>query len=209
MCELTDEQIEAMTPQQRRELIIRLERRMSDLVDPSMAARVRRARLGFMVGGSLALIPWIVFLAVTLPDRYVAANWPVTWVGFDALLVTLMLDTAYLGSHRRALVVLTAFATAVMLVCDAWFDITTAGPDDRWLSVCVAIFAELPLAILLILGTLRLMKTMGSRLWLLTPGMSSTEYRMMRSMGIVLRGRSTTAAKTANFRFVGQPGTAG
>lgn len=171
MWDPTDEEIEAMTPQQRRELIIRLERRMSELIEPSMAARVRRARLWLMVGGSLAMIPWIAFLAITLPDRYVAANWAVTWVGFDALLVTLMAATAYLGSRRRVLVVLTAFATAVMLVCDAWFDLTTAGPGDIWLSAGVAIFAELPLAALLISGTLRLMQTMGSRLWLLTPGM--------------------------------------
>lgn len=170
MWELTDEQIEAMTPQQRRDLIVRLERPVSDLVRPGMTARVRRARLAFMVGGSLALIPWIVFLAVTLPDRYVVSNWPVTWVGFDALVVTLMAATAYLGSRRRVLVMLTAFATAVMLICDAWFDVTTAGSDAIWLSVCVAIFAELPLATLLILGTLNMMRIMGSRLWLLAPG---------------------------------------
>ena len=166
MWELTDDQIDAMTPQERRDLIIRLGRPVSDLVHPVTAARVRRARLGIMVGGSLALIPWIVFLAATLPDRYLVLNWPFTWVGFDALLVTLMAATAYLGSRRRALFVLTAFATAVMLVCDAWFDITTAGPDDIWRSVCAAMFAELPLATLLILGTLRLMRVMGSRFWL-------------------------------------------
>ncbi|BBZ38379.1 hypothetical protein MCNS_14420 [Mycobacterium conspicuum] len=85
--ELTDAQIDAMTPQQRRELIVRLQRPISDFVDPELAARVRRARLRVMVGGSLALIPWIVYLTVTLPDRYLVSNWPVTWVGFDALLV--------------------------------------------------------------------------------------------------------------------------
>jgi hypothetical protein len=164
---LTDEQIEAMAPQERRDLIIRLERPVSDLINPA----ARRARLGVMVGASLALIPWIVFLGFNLPDRYVVSNWPVTWLGFDALLVTLMAATAYLGARRRLLIVLTAFATAVMLICDAWFDVTTAGPDDIWLSVVVALCAELPFAALLILGTLRLMRTMGSRLWLLMPGM--------------------------------------
>lgn len=170
MWELTAEQIEAMTPQQRRDLIIRLERPMSDLLPPGIAARVRRARLGIIVFGSLVLIPWIVFLGATLPDRYIVSNWPITWIGFDALLVTLMAATAYLGARRRVLVVLTGFATAVMLICDAWFDITTAGPDDIWLSVGVAMSAELPLAAMLIVGTLRLMELTGSRLWLLTPG---------------------------------------
>jgi hypothetical protein len=166
MWELTDRQIEAMTPEERRDLIVRLERPVSDFVNPV----ARRARLGVMIGGSLALIPWIVFLGVTLPDRYLVSDWPVTWIGFDTLLVTLMAATAYLGARRRLLIVLTAFATAVMLICDAWFDIMTAGPENIWVSVCVAVFAELPLAASLIFGTLRLMQMMGSRLWLLRPG---------------------------------------
>jgi hypothetical protein len=170
MGELTDEQIQAMTPLQRRELIVRLERPIAELVSPVMAARIPRIRLGVMAIGSLVLIPWIVFLAVTLPDRYVVSNWPITWVGFDVLLVALMVTTAYLGARRRVLVVLPAFATAVMLICDAWFDIITAGPDDIVLAVCGAVFAELPLAALLIFATLRVMRLLAARLWLLTPG---------------------------------------
>lgn len=168
--ELTDEQIEAMTPEQRRDLILRLERPMSDLMPPAMAARARRTRLGMMVGGSLALIPWIVFLGISLPDHYVTSHWPLTWIGFDVLLVALMATTAYLGLRRRVLVVLTAFATAIMLICDAWFDITTAGSDDLWLAIGAAVFAELPVAVVLIAGTLRIMQMMGRRLWLLAPG---------------------------------------
>ncbi|BBZ38378.1 hypothetical protein MCNS_14410 [Mycobacterium conspicuum] len=80
-----------------------------------------------------------------------------------------MAATAYLGSRRRVLVVLSGFATAILLICDAWFDVNTAGPDDVWRSVFVAAFAELPLAVLLISGTLRLMRMMGGRLWLLPP----------------------------------------
>lgn len=163
----TDEQIQAMSPQQRRDLIRRLERPVSDVINPA----ARRVRLGVMVGASLALIPWIMFLGFSLPDRYVVSNWPVTWLGFDALLVALMAATAYLGARRRLLLVLTGFATAIMLICDVWFDVTTAGPDDRWLSITVALGAELPFAALLIHGTLRLMRTMASRLWLLTPDM--------------------------------------
>jgi hypothetical protein len=170
MSELTDQQIDAMTPLQRRDLIIRLQRPIADLVSPVTAARIRRIRLGLMVSGSLALIPWVVFLAVSLPDRYVVSSWPLIWVGFDVLLVALMATTAYLGLRRRLLVLLTGFATAVMLICDAWFDVMTAGPNDMVLAVCTALLAELPLAALLILGTLRLMRVLAARLWLLTPG---------------------------------------
>lgn len=163
----TDEQIQTMSPQERRDLIRRLERPVSDRIDPA----TRRARVRVMVAGSLALIPWISFLWATLPDRYLVTNWPLTWVGFDSLLIALMAATAYLGARRRLLIVLTAFATAVMLICDAWFDVTTAGPQDIWMAVGMAAAAELPLAGLLILGTVRLMRTMASRLWLLTPDM--------------------------------------
>lgn len=32
----------------------------------------------------------------------------------------------------------------MLLVCDAWFDIVTAQPGDRWLWIATAIFGELP-----------------------------------------------------------------
>ena len=88
---LTDEQIAALTPEQRRELITRLEQPLSDLIDPEQLGRMRRIRLSLMIGGSIAMIPWLVYLYVTLPDNYVAHNWTVTWVGFDILLVVFML----------------------------------------------------------------------------------------------------------------------
>ena len=169
MWELTAEQIEAMTPEQRRDLIIRLERPMSELLQPGIAERVRRARLGIIVFGSLVLIPWIVFLGATLPDRYIVSNWPITWIGFDALLVTLMAATAYLGARRRVLVVLTGFATAVMLICDAWFDLMTAGPRDFQMAEFTAAMCDLPLAAILITGTLRLFRLTAIRMWLLEP----------------------------------------
>jgi hypothetical protein len=71
--------------------------------------------------------PWIVYLGFTLPANYVAQNWPATWIGFDCLLVAFMAATAVLAWLRRQLVMLTAFTTGVLLICDAWFDILTAG----------------------------------------------------------------------------------
>ena len=46
---LTDEQIEALSPQQRRELITRLEKPLSDLEDPEVLARMRRIRLSLIL----------------------------------------------------------------------------------------------------------------------------------------------------------------
>lgn len=167
---LTDAQIAALAPDQRRELISRLERPLSDLIDPAFIERLRRIRLGLMVGGSIAMIPWLVFLALTLPQDYVAHNWSVTWVGFDILLAVFMLATAVLGYLRRQLLVLAAFTSGVLLICDAWFDLMTAGPRDLWLSMLTALLIELPLAVFMITGALRIVRLTMTRLWRLDPG---------------------------------------
>jgi len=131
-----------------------------------------------MICGPIGLVPWIVFLSASLPTTYVAQNWSATWIGFDALLVALMATTAILGWQRRQLLLLTAFATGVLLVCDAWFDIVTAQPGDRWLSIATAIFGELPLAAILIVGALRLLHLPAARLWVLQPGTHLLQWRI-------------------------------
>jgi len=168
---LTDAQIAALTAEQRRELISRLEQPLSDVIDTAFLNRVRRIRLSLMVGGSIAMIPWLGYLSVTLPENYVAHNWPATWVGFDVLLVAFMLATAAFGYLRRQVVLLAAFTSGVLLICDAWFDLMTAGPDDVWWSVVTALLIEVPLAIFMISGALRIMRLTMTRLWMLDPGM--------------------------------------
>ncbi|MGO9926504.1 MAG: hypothetical protein ACLPLP_10310 [Mycobacterium sp.] len=168
---LTDAQIAALTPEQRRELISRLEQPLSDVIDPLLLARIRRIRLGLMVGGSIAMIPWLGYLSWTLPANYVAHNWTLTWVGFDILLVAFMLATAVFGYLRRQVLLFAAFTSGVLLICDAWFDIMTAGPDDIWLSMVTALLIEVPLAIFMIRGAQRIMRLTMTRLWLLDPGM--------------------------------------
>ena len=134
----------------------RLERPLDELVPAPEVARMRRLRLVVMVGGAIGLIPWIVFLMVALPANYVAHNWPATWVGFDVLLVAFMVTTAVLVFLRRQLVLLTAFTTGVLLICDAWFDVMAAGPHDLWVSALTATLVELPLAVILITTALRI-----------------------------------------------------
>jgi hypothetical protein len=168
---LTDEQIAALTPAQRRDLIMRLEQPLSEVIDPALMLRIRRIRLGLMIGGSIAMIPWLVYLSLTLPENYVAHNWPLTWVGFDILLVGFMLATAVFGYFRRQVLLFAAFTSGVLLICDAWFDLMTAGPDDVWLSVTTALGIEVPLGIFMIRGAQRIMRLTMLRLWLLDPGM--------------------------------------
>jgi len=93
------------------------------------------------------LVPWTIFLAVSLPDQYRAHHWRLTWAGFDGLLLLGMALTVYLGWRRRQAVVPAAVATATLLICDAWFDISLdLGTPDVWWSVASAVLVELPLA---------------------------------------------------------------
>src|SRR6476469_9452831 len=157
-----------MSPQERRDLIKRLARPVEDFV-PShrWLRRTREVRVLLLVGSAVLLLPWSAYLAVTLPRHYVADNWDVTWVGFDVLLLVMMVATAVLGYLRRQLLVLTAFATAVLLVCDAWFDVMTAHGDDRVLSIITAVLVELPFAALLVTGSFQILRLTAARLWAL------------------------------------------
>lgn len=166
---LTDAQIAAMTPAERRQLVIRLQRPLSDLVPLSELHRIRWSWLGVMTSGTLVLIPWIVYLAFALPDDYLVHDWTATWVGFDLLLLALMAATVVFGMLRRQLMLLTAFATGVLLICDAWFDLMTAGANDFRIAILTATLGDLPLAAILITGALRLVRFTVIRMWLLEP----------------------------------------
>jgi hypothetical protein len=168
---LSDEQIAALSPQEREDLMWRLARPSREVLpSPAAVLRLRRRRVGLMIAAIIGLLPWTIYLGVSLPDRHVAENWSVTWVGFDALLLVTFAVTAVLGALRRQLLILAAFTSGVLLICDAWFDVTTAGPDEIWLSVGLAVLLELPMAALLITGALRLVRLTAARVWLLAPG---------------------------------------
>jgi len=129
----------------------RLERPLDESLPAPVVARMRRRRLALMIGVAIGLIPCIVFLVITLPANYVA-------VGLDVLLVAFMVTTAVLVFLRRQLVLLTAFTTGVLLICDAWFAVTTAGPHNLWVSALTATLVELPLAAILITTPLRILR---------------------------------------------------
>ncbi|WP_405539327.1 hypothetical protein OG787_45465 [Streptomyces sp. NBC_00075] len=113
--------------------------------------RHRRHSLELLAVCAVGLVPWTVLLALTLPSDYQVHEWRATWVGFDVLLVAAMASTVHFGWRRRRAVVASAIATAVLLVCDAWFDVSLAfGTPDIWLSGALAVFVELPMAVFLI-----------------------------------------------------------
>ncbi|MDH6247663.1 hypothetical protein M2432_005332 [Mycobacterium sp. OTB74] len=168
---LSDAEIAAMNPDQRHDLIMRLQRPLDDVLSRQSVRRMRRIRLTLMTGSTIVLIPWIINLGFTLPANYTAHNWPATWIGFDVLLVAFMATTAVLGWLRRQLVLLTAFTTGVLLVCDAWFDIMTSDfGHDVTVPLVTAVLIELPLALIMITGAVRILRLTATRLWFLEPG---------------------------------------
>jgi len=114
---------------------------------PAAAARPNRAAR-LLVGLGLALLPWLVVLATTLPATTTVSHWSLAWVGLDCLEAVGLISTGVLlrrGDPRRCL---TAMATSVLLVCDAWFDVTTSAPGAEVASaLAMALLVELPLAL--------------------------------------------------------------
>ncbi len=123
--------------------------------------QIRRIREWMALCAAIALIPWTIFLGLTLPQSYTAQHWQLTWVGFDVLLLVFMMTTAVLGLTHHHLLTLFAFTTGVLLVCDAWFDVLTARRGDFAVAVLTAALGELPLASVLIVGTLRIVRLQG------------------------------------------------
>ncbi|OJF80835.1 hypothetical protein [Nocardia seriolae] len=156
---LSDGQIAAMSDEERRALIRRLQPPPERVLPRPEVVRVhRRVRLALMVGGCIALIPWIVYLGFSLPAEYHARHWSMAWIGFDILLVLMMATTAYLGWRRRVALILPAFGTGLLLLVDVWFDIVTADAGDMWVSIGTAILGEVPLAVLQISGAIMLLR---------------------------------------------------
>ncbi|HXW35126.1 MAG TPA: hypothetical protein VEJ87_11150 [Acidimicrobiales bacterium] len=104
--------------------------------------------LALLVGLVAAgLVPWTVFLALTLPKRYDVHDWTLLWTGFDVLLCLVLAEFARSAWMRRQVAVATAIVAGTLLVCDAWFDFVTSwGNPDHWVSIVTAVFGELPLA---------------------------------------------------------------
>jgi phosphoribosylamine--glycine ligase len=101
-----------------------------------------------LAGSGLGLLPWMYFLAVSLPASTVAWHWPAAWVGLDAMEAAGLFATGFWLLRRDARYCLSAMASAALLVTDAWFDVNTAPPGTGELeSVAMAAGCELPAAV--------------------------------------------------------------
>lgn len=106
--------------------------------------------LGVLLGAAaLLLVPWVLYLGVSLPERQLAAHYDVAWAGFDGALFVALAATSYCVLRRSEWLSAIAGATAALLVTDAWFDVVTS-PDvgERVQAVAMAVLVEIPLAVL-------------------------------------------------------------
>lgn len=109
--------------------------------------RAARRMAWIYSAAAVALLPWIVYLAVTLPKRDFDRHYRAAWVGFDILLVLAIVRTAYMAFRIDPRVQFPATATATLLFVDAWFDVTTAGGRAAaFEAIMLAVFFELPAA---------------------------------------------------------------
>lgn len=104
----------------------------------------------FFIAAALVLIPWIVVLFTVSPQAgLVTKHSRLVWGGFDCFLVLGFAVTAYRIATRSPRGAITAAATGTMLFVDAWFDVLTSRrPVDQLAAVLMAVFAELPCALI-------------------------------------------------------------
>ena len=119
---------------------------------------------------AVGTVPWVVFLAVTLPRHATFHHYRAVWVGFDLGLVGVLATTAVLAWRGRPQVTMAATATATMLFVDAWFDVlTTPRGSDLVVSVVLAGAVELPLAMICLWIALRASQVTEGRAIVLAP----------------------------------------
>lgn len=111
----------------------------------------RRVLLAILAGIAVFLVPWTVYLGLTLPERFDTSQWRFAWVGFDIVLLLCSASTVVLGMRRKRACVPVLAATATLLFCDAWFDVILDwGGPDQWASLGMALLAEVPIAVFLL-----------------------------------------------------------
>jgi hypothetical protein len=150
--------------------------------EPENAVLVDNARVVRWAGPafalfSLILLPWIVYLAYSLPSRQVSADYDVAWAGFDVILLAALAGTGYFALRRSRYLSTAATAAATLLVVDAWFDVMTTLPGQRLEPVALAAGVELPLAAVCV--------------WLSLHTQQLTERRLVL---LLRRGRTTAHA---------------
>jgi hypothetical protein len=126
--------------------------------EPDTRALLPRWAVAFFVGGAVVLIPWIV-LMFTVPQIVdVSRRWELVWGGFDCFLVLGFAVTAFRLLTHSPRGAVNAAMTGTMLLIDAWFDVLTTHRGGQVVSVLMAVFAEIPCALICFYVSRRILK---------------------------------------------------
>jgi hypothetical protein len=122
--------------------------------------RAAGSRLGLIFAAAgLVTVPWVFYLGTSLPTAASDAHWALGWVGLDSCEALALFATGLLLLRADNRCALTAVATAVLLLIDAWFDITSATPGSELATAIVmAVCAEIPIAVACAALALRLIR---------------------------------------------------
>lgn len=80
---------------------------------------------------------------------YTARRWNIAWAGIDVAQISSVIGVLWAHWRRLRYTVLFVTTTGVLLLMDAWFDITTAGAHDLAQSLLAACL-EVPLGLTLL-----------------------------------------------------------
>ena len=121
--------------------------------EPTVVPRLHRWLVPLFFLAGVGLLPWTVYLIVTLPGRHLQTGYyDLAWGGFDIALAALLVATGVGLLCRKLWVQTTATAAATMLVCDAWFDVLSSNPgQERLVAIVLAVAVELPSALVCLL----------------------------------------------------------
>lgn len=97
----------------------------------------------------VCMVPWIVYLALTIPQHSRAAHYDIAWIGFDCAMWAVLASLAVCAWRRSPAIGAVAAVAATMLCVDGWFDVTTSdGHGELVVSLIEALCVELPLALI-------------------------------------------------------------
>jgi hypothetical protein len=167
-----EDQLREMSHPERHELMRRLAAiESADPAGDDPSPRRRAFVLTLIIVCCVVLAAWIGVLAVTLPGDYRAGGWRGAWVGFDVALLAAFAVTGWAAWRRRQVLIICLVVLATLLCCDAWFDVSLDVRTSGFaLSVLSAVFVELPLATLAIIGARRLLRLTLSTIVTRVPG---------------------------------------
>ena len=96
---------------------------------------------------AVILLPWTIYLGLTLPVHHLSNHWDVSWVGLDVALIVSITLTGLFALLKSPWIIMSASSAASFLLVDAWFDVMSEKSGLEFTqAIVLALLVELPLA---------------------------------------------------------------